>query len=165
MATIRKIIPNLWFDRQAEDAAKFYVSVFPNSGIGKVTRYGKSGTEIHGMPEGMVMTVDFKLAGQDFMGLNGGPYFKFTEAVSFVVLCSDQEEIDQYWEKLKAGGDEKAQQCGWLKDKFGLSWQIVPETMEKLMTEGTQEQADRVMTAMLQMKKIDMAALQAAFDK
>ena len=126
MATMQKITSNLWFDGQAEDAAKFYTSVFKNSSIGRISRYGKEGYDIHKMPEGTVMTVEFELDGQPFVVLHGGPVFKFNEAVSFVVNCDSQTEIDYYWEKLSQGGDKQAQQCGWLKDKYGLSWQVVP---------------------------------------
>jgi predicted 3-demethylubiquinone-9 3-methyltransferase (glyoxalase superfamily) len=162
MATVQKISPCLWFDSQAEDAVKFYVSVFKNSKIGRISRYGEAGKEIHGRKPGTVMTVEFVLEGQEFTGLNGGPHFKFNEAISFQVACKTQDEIDYYWDKLGAGGDPKAQQCGWLKDKFGLSWQIVPEVMADLMTTGTAEQADRTMSAMLQMKKLDIAKLEKA---
>jgi predicted 3-demethylubiquinone-9 3-methyltransferase (glyoxalase superfamily) len=164
MATVQKITPNLWFDRQAEEAANFYVSIFKNSSVGKKSRYGKEGFEIHGMPEGTVLTIEFELEGQQFLALNGGPIFKFSEAISFIVHCNTQEEIDYYWNKLTEGGDEKAQQCGWLKDKFGLSWQIVPVQMATFFSAGNAAQSQRVMKAMLQMKKLDLAALQAAFD-
>jgi predicted 3-demethylubiquinone-9 3-methyltransferase (glyoxalase superfamily) len=162
MASIQKITPNLWFDSQAEEAAKFYVSIFKNSSIGKTSRYGKEGFEIHKQPEGKVMTIEFTLDGQKFTALNGGPIFKFTEAVSFVINCKDQEEIDYFWEKLGAGGDPRAQQCGWLKDKFGLSWQVVPEMMGKLFSDSTSGSAQRAMKAMLQMKKLDIATLEKA---
>lgn len=162
MATMQKITSNLWFDRQAEEAAKFYTSVFKNSKIGKVTHYGKEGQEIHGMPEGTVMTVEFWLEGQQFIGLNGGPHFKFSEAISFIVNCENQEEVDYYWDKLREGGDEKAQMCGWLKDKFGLSWQIVPAILPKLFTDSNAEKSQRVMKVMLQMKKLDIAKLEEA---
>ena len=140
MAAVQKISPCLWFDSQAEDAAKFYVGVFKNSQIGRISRYGEAGEEIHGRKPGTVMTVEFVLEGQQFTGLNGGPHFKFSEAISFQVACKTQDEIDFYWDKLGAGGDPKARQCGWLKDKFGLSWQIVPEALADLMTSGTAEQ-------------------------
>lgn len=162
MATMQKITSNLWFDRQAEEAAKFYTSVFKNSKIGKVTHYGKEGQEIHGMPEGTVMTVEFWLEGQQFIGLNGGPHFKFSEAISFIVNCENQEEVDHYWDKLREGGDEKAQMCGWLKDKFGLSWQIVPTILPKLFTDSNKEKSQRVMKVMLQMKKLDITKLEEA---
>src|SRR5687768_1892899 len=126
MTTMQKITPNLWFDRQAEEAAKYYTSIFKNSRILKTRYYGREGYEIHRMPEGTVMTVEFEIEGQQFIALNGGPVFQFNEATSFVVNCNSQQEIDFYWEKLSQGGDPKSQQCGWLKDKFGLSWQVVP---------------------------------------
>jgi predicted 3-demethylubiquinone-9 3-methyltransferase (glyoxalase superfamily) len=161
---MQNVIPCLWFDRQGEDAAKFYVSIFKgrNSKVGKVTRYGKEGFEVHKMPEGTAMTVEFRLAGQDFVALNGGPVFKFNEAVSFQIMCKDQKEVDYYWSKLGAGGDPKAQQCGWLKDKFGLSWQVVPIVLNKFIASRDKKKAGRVMNAMLQMKKIDIAALERA---
>ena len=159
MARIQRITPCLWFDSEAELAATFYVSVFPNSRIKTISRYGEAGFEVHRRPAGSVMVVTFDLDGQAFMGLNGGPVFKFTEAVSFVVNCDTQDEVDHYWNTLGAGGDPRAQQCGWLKDRYGLSWQIVPSVIEQLMTGPN---ADRVMAAVMQMKKIDIAALQAA---
>jgi predicted 3-demethylubiquinone-9 3-methyltransferase (glyoxalase superfamily) len=128
---IQKITPFMWFDKQADEAAKFYVSIFKNSKIGEVTKYGKEGYEFHKMEEGTVMTVNFDIEGQKFVALNGGPMFKFNEAISFQVLCETQEEVDHYWEKLSEGGDVKAQQCGWLKDKYGVSWQIVPRFCPK----------------------------------
>lgn len=162
MATIQKIIPNLWFANQAEEAANYYVSIFKNSSIGKISRYGKEGFEIHKMPEGTVMIIEFELEGQKFTGLNGGPVFKFNEAVSFIINCENQQEIDYYWEKLSKGGDKNAQQCGWLKDKFGLSWQVVPTILAELMGGADKEKAKRVMNALLQMKKIDIKILKDA---
>ena len=164
MATMQKITPNLWFDTQAEDAAKYYTSIFKNSKIGRVSYYGKEGKEIHGMAEGTVMVVEFYLGDQLFTALNGGPHFKFSEAISFIVNCEDQQEIDYYWQKLSQGGDEKAQMCGWLKDKFGLSWQIVPVMLADVYTNGETEKSQRVMSAMLKMKKIDIAALKKAYE-
>jgi len=164
MAAVQKIAPCLWFDGQAEEAAKFYVSIFKNSAIGTVTRYGKEGFEIHGGREGSVLTVTFRLEGQEFMALNGGPHFKFTEAISFVVKCETQAEVDYYWDKLREGGDEKAQQCGWLKDKYGVSWQIVPVALMTMMADTDSAKSDRVMKALLQMKKLDLAALRRAYD-
>lgn len=164
MATMLKISSNLWFDTQAEEAAKFYTSLFPNASIGRIARYGKEGFEIHGKPEGSVLTVEFSLDDQPFVALNGGPHFKFSEAISFIVNCDSQEEVDYYWEKLGDGGDERAQMCGWLKDKFGLSWQIVPKVLPDMMTDPDPEKAGSVMKAMLQMKKIDIAALERAFE-
>jgi len=162
MATVQKITPNLWFDGVAEEAANYYVSIFRNSKITTVSRYGKEGFEIHRQPEGTVMVVAFELEGQQFLGLNGGPQFKFSEAISFVVSCEDQEEIDYLWERLNEGGDPNAQQCGWLKDKFGLSWQIIPSILPQLMTSPDKEKASRTMNAMLQMKKIDIETLRNA---
>ena len=154
---MNRIAPCLWFDGQAEEAAKFYVSVFPNSKIGRISRYGDAGPG----PKGSVMTVVFTLDGQEFLGLNGGPRFKFTEAVSFSVYCDTQKEVDSYWTKLTAGGGKEVQ-CGWVKDRFGLSWQIVPTVLYKLAADKDPEKVDRVMRAMLQMKKFDIAALEAA---
>src|SRR3989344_7516434 len=152
---MKKITPFLWFENQAEEAARFYVSIFENSKIKSISRYGESGAEASGMPSGKVMTVSFELDGQDFTALNGGPVFKFTEAISFVVNCETQKEINHYWEKLSEGGDEKAQQCGWLKDRFGVSWQIVPVALGKMLSGPDKERSERVMKAILQMKKID----------
>ncbi|MEP7144688.1 MAG: VOC family protein [Ferruginibacter sp.] len=164
MATMQKITSNLWFDKQAEEAANFYVGIFKNSRIIKTTRYGKEGYEIHKMPEGTVMTIEFELGGQKFVGLNGGPIFKFNEAVSFIVNCDTQDDVDYYWEKLSEDGDKKAQQCGWLKDKFGLSWQIVPTILPDLMADKDKERSGRVMKAMLQMKKLDIQTLEHAYE-
>ena len=158
----KKITPCLWFDNQAEEAARFYTSIFKNSSIGSIARYGKEGHEIHGREEGTVMTVEFEIDGQPFTALNGGPIFYFTEAVSFQVHCETQEEVDYYWEKLSAGGDEKAQQCGWLKDRFGLSWQVVPNMLGECLSDPDPEKSQRAMKAMLQMKKIDIAEIRRA---
>ena len=160
MATVQKIKANLWFDKEAEDAAKFYTSIFKNSAILSTTHYGKEGYEIHKMPEGTVMTIEFELEGQKFVGLNGGPIFKFNEAISFIISCVDQEEIDYYWDKLNEGGDPKSQQCGWLKDKFGVSWQVVPAALSRLLADP--ERSKHVMTALLQMKKLDLKKLEEA---
>ena len=157
---IQRITPFLWFDSQAEEAAKFYVSIFRNSGIVTIARYGKAGAEAAGRPPGSVMTVKFRLEGQEFVALNGGPHFKITEAISFVVSCETQEEIDDYWEKLSQGGNPD--QCGWLKDKFGVSWQVVPAILDELVAETDPERSDRVMRALLQMKKLDLEALRRA---
>jgi predicted 3-demethylubiquinone-9 3-methyltransferase (glyoxalase superfamily) len=156
---MQKITPFLWFDNTAEEAANFYVSVFRNARLGAISRYGKEGAAASGQPAGTVMTVSFTLDGQEFTAINGGPHFKISEAVSFVVNCETQEEVDHYWDKLTEGGDPKAQMCGWLKDKFGVSWQIVPTIIPKLMTG---DKAGKVMQAVLQMKKPDIAALQRA---
>jgi predicted 3-demethylubiquinone-9 3-methyltransferase (glyoxalase superfamily) len=157
---MQKITPCLWFDTQAEEAVKFYTSVFKNSKIGKISRYGKEGFEIHGRPAGTVMTLEFEINGQTFTALNGGPIFKFNEAISFQVSCETQEEIDFYWEKLTEGGDPKAQACGWLKDKFGLSWQIVPAILAELVRDPNK--SEKVMKALLQMKKLDIQVLKQA---
>lgn len=151
----KQITPCLWFDSRGEEAANFYVSIFPNSSIGAISRYGKEGFEFHGKPEGTAMTIDFKLNGQDYTALNAGPQFKFSEAVSFQVFCETQEDIDYYWSKLTEGGEES--QCGWLKDKFGFSWQIVPDILPKLMTDPAK--AGRVTAAFLKMKKFDIEKL------
>jgi predicted 3-demethylubiquinone-9 3-methyltransferase (glyoxalase superfamily) len=157
------ITPCLWFDDQAEEAAAFYTAIFRNSKIVKVARYGKAGREIHGRPAGSVMTVAFELDGQTFTALNGGPVFKFNEAISLQVMCETQDEVDYYWAKLSQGGDEKAQQCGWLKDKYGVSWQVVPRVLIEMVGDPESEKSQRAMTAMLQMKKIDIAALKRAY--
>ncbi len=162
MATLNKITPCLWFDSQAEEAAEFYVSVFEDSGIDAVSRYGKEGFEIHGQPEGSVMTVAFHLAGQTFTALNGGPQFKFNEAISFQVFCDTQEEVDHFWSKLSEGGEEVA--CGWLKDRFGLSWQIVPSVLPKMLMDPDPEKSQRVTKAFLQMKKLDIPTLERAYE-
>jgi predicted 3-demethylubiquinone-9 3-methyltransferase (glyoxalase superfamily) len=156
---LQKITPFLWFDQQAEEAAKFYTSIFPNSKIIKVLRYGPDGPG----PAGSVMTVEFELEGQNFVALNGGPVFKFTEAISFVVNCQTQPEVDNYWEKLSAGGNEI--QCAWLKDKFGLCWQIVPTALPKLLGDPDPKKSQRVMKAMLGMKKIDIGELERAYNQ
>ena len=154
-----QITPNLWFDTQAQEAAEFYVSVFPNSKITNVTYYGEAGPG----PAGTVLTVDFELDGQPFTGINGGPQFTFTEAVSFLINCADQEEVDSYWAKLTDGGSEV--QCGWLKDRYGLSWQVVPVGMNELINDPDPGRSARAMRAMLGMKKLDLAALHAAADQ
>jgi predicted 3-demethylubiquinone-9 3-methyltransferase (glyoxalase superfamily) len=161
---MQKITPCLWFDDQAEEAANFYTSIFKDSRIGRIVRYGKEGFEVHGRPEGTVMTVEFEIAGQIFTALNGGPVFEFNEAVSFQVECETQEEVDYYWDKLSAGGDERAKQCGWLKDKYGVSWQIVPSVLAGLLSGHDPEKSDRVMKAMLQMQKLDIEGLKQAHD-
>ena len=158
----QKITPFLWFDNQAEEAVNFYTSIFENSKIGSAARYDEEGSKAAGRPKGSVMTVAFQLAGQDFVALNGGPVFKFTEAVSFVVNCESQKEVDHFWEKLSAGGEEV--QCGWLKDKFGLSWQVVPTVLSEMLQDKDAQKAKRVMAAMLKMKKIDIAELWRAYE-
>lgn len=159
---MQKITPFLWFDGQAEAAADFYVSIFPNSRILGVSRYGEAGREQHGQSPGTIMVVDFELGGQRFTALNGGPHFRFTPAVSFVVHGKTQAEVDHYWHRLGEGGAPEAQQCGWLADRFGLSWQIMPERLLELLSDPDPETSGRVMKAMLQMKKLDIAALEQA---
>jgi len=160
---MQKITPFLWFDNQAEEAANFYVSIFRNSRIVNVARYGEAGAEVSGRKKGTVMTVTFQLEGQEFLALNGGPVFTFSPAISFVVNCTTQEEVDALWEKLSEGGDEKAQQCGWLKDRYGVSWQIVPTVLGEILQDKDTAKSERVMKAMLQMKKIDIETLKQAF--
>lgn len=164
MATFQKITPSLWFNNQAEEAVKFYTSIFRNSSIGRISRYGKEGIEIHKKPEGSVLTIEFQLEGQSFLALNGGPEFLFNEALSLIINCDNQEEVDYYWEKLTEGGDEKAQICGWLKDKFGLSWQVVPTLLTDLLVEPVTEKSERVMREIFKMKKLDIATLKKAYD-
>ena len=159
---MQKITPCWWFDDQAEEAVKFYASIFKNSKIKSITRYSEDAAKVSGRPKGSVLTVAFKLAGQEFLALNGGPIFKFTEAVSFIVNCQTQAEVDRLWEKLSEGGEEG--QCGWLKDKYGLSWQIIPSALGKLLQDKDAEKAKRVMKAMLQMDKIDIHRLKQAYD-
>jgi predicted 3-demethylubiquinone-9 3-methyltransferase (glyoxalase superfamily) len=159
----RKITPCLWFDTEGEDAANFYVSIFKNSRIGHVSRYGKEGFEIHGKKAGTAMTVEFELDGQAFLALNGGPQFKFDEAISFQIHCGSQDEVDYYWSMLTAGGGSEGP-CGWLKDKFGLSWQVVPDALLEMLTDKDAAKVGRVTTAFLQMKKFDVAALRRAFE-
>ena len=164
MATTQPITPCLWFDTQAEEAARYYTGIFKNSRIVTITRYTDAGREVHGRPAGSVMTVEFEINGQPFTALNGGPHFKFNEAVSFQIMCRDQEEVDHYWNRLGAGGDPAAQQCGWLKDKYGLSWQVVPTALVEMISDPDREKSDRAMEAMLKMKKIDIEAVERAFE-
>ena len=159
-----RITTCLWFNTEAEDAANFYTGIFRNSRITNIGRYGEGGKEIHGRAAGSVMIVVFELDGQQFSALNGGPHFQFTPAISLQVDCKSQAEVDHYWDKLSDGGDPKAQQCGWLKDKFGLSWQIVPDVVPKLLGDAGSPKAQRAMNAMMQMKKPDIAAMQRAYD-
>jgi predicted 3-demethylubiquinone-9 3-methyltransferase (glyoxalase superfamily) len=161
---MERIRPNLWFDTQAEEAARFYAGVFKDSKLGAITRYPDAGQEVHGKPAGSVLTVEFEINGTPFVALNGGPEFHFTEATSFEVICKDQAEVDYYWEKLGEGGDPSAEACGWLKDRFGLSWQIVPEGMNELLFHPDREKANRAFEAMLKMKKLDLAEIQRAFE-
>lgn len=164
MTKMQKISPHLWFDNQAEEAAEFYISVFKSGRILRKSYYGKEGFDIHGMAEGTLMTVEFELEGQTFIGLNAGPVFQFNEAISFMINCDTQEEIDLYWEKLSAGGDPSAQQCGWLKDKFGLSWQVTPTVLSEMIQDKDEQKAARAMKAMLQMKKFNIRELEAAYN-
>jgi predicted 3-demethylubiquinone-9 3-methyltransferase (glyoxalase superfamily) len=162
MARVQKIAPCLWFDSEAEEAARYYTGIFKNSKLGRISHYTEAGKEVHGQRAGKVLTVDFELEGQPFTALNGGPQFKFNEAVSLQINCENQAEIDYYWDKLGAGGDPYAQQCGWLKDKFGLSWQVIPAEMGLLMSDSDPARASRTMEALLKMKKLDIAALERA---
>ena len=162
-ASIQQISPCLWFDGQAQEAARFYVSVFRKGKITAITRFPEVGQEVHGRPAGSVMTVEFVLNGLPFLGLNGGPNFKFNEAVSLMILCDTQDEIDHYWDKLSEGGDPSAQACGWLKDKFGLSWQVVPRPLMKLWKDHKSPGTKRAFAALMDMKKLDIAKLKAAF--
>jgi predicted 3-demethylubiquinone-9 3-methyltransferase (glyoxalase superfamily) len=156
----QKITPFLWFDTQAEEAVKFYTSIFKDSKVDAITRYDEEGAKVSARPKGSVMTIDFRIAGQEFTALNGGPLFKFTEAVSFVVNCENQKEVDYFWEKLSARGEKG--QCGWLKDKYGLSWQVVPTILIELLQDKDAAKSSRVMCAMLQMTKLDIKKLQDA---
>jgi predicted 3-demethylubiquinone-9 3-methyltransferase (glyoxalase superfamily) len=158
---MQKITPNLWFDGQAEEAARFYTSIFKNSSMNGIATYGEEGAKVSGQPMGSPMVVPFTLEGQDFVALNGGPMFKFTEAISFIVNCKTQAEIDHFWEKLSEGGEKG--QCGWLKDKFGVSWQIVPTILGELMSDKDPKKSERVIAAMLKMTKIDIKGLKDAY--
>jgi predicted 3-demethylubiquinone-9 3-methyltransferase (glyoxalase superfamily) len=161
MPTIKhKISPCLWFDTEAEEAAKFYVSVFRNSRINRISHYGEAGREVHGKPAGSVMVVEFEIAGRTFTALNGGPHFKFNEAVSFQVMCDTQDEIDYFWSKLAQGGHEG--QCGWLKDKYGLSWQIVPSILSQMMADATGARLDGMISAVMKMRRFDLETLKRA---
>ena len=162
---MQTITPCLWFDSNAEEAVKFYTSIFKKSKIRKIARYGEEGYEIHRRPAGTVMTIEFELNGQTFTALNGGPVFKFNEAISFQVSCKSQQELDYYWGKLSKGGDVKAQQCGWLKDKYGMSWQIVPAVLGEMLKSKDAEVSDPVMKALLRMKKLDIKKLKQAYEQ
>src|SRR5262245_58240954 len=162
MASVQKIAPCLRFDHLAEEAVRFYTAIFKNSRILEMSRYSETGHEVHRRPPGSVMAVSFELEGQRFTALNGGPVFKFNDAISFQISCETQEEVDHYWTKLSAGGDEAAQQCGWLKDRYGVSWQVVPETLPELLMDPDPAKSGRVMEAMLPMKKLDIAKLKRA---
>jgi predicted 3-demethylubiquinone-9 3-methyltransferase (glyoxalase superfamily) len=159
---MQKITPFLWFDNQAEEAVKFYTAIFKNSKVGKITRYGESAEKAAGRPAGSAMTVEFELEGQKFTALNGGPVFKFNESISFVANCKTQEEVDYFWEKLTADGGQEIE-CGWLKDKFGVSWQIVPTVLIEMLHDKDEAKAERVMKAMLQMHKLDIKTLKDAY--
>ncbi|WP_426070999.1 VOC family protein [Janthinobacterium sp. DSP2-3-3] len=163
MHSVQKITPCLWFNGHAEVAARFYTQIFPNSKIGQILRYGEEGKEFHGQAPGSVLTVAFELDGQTFTGLNGGPLFQFSEAISFQVNCETQDEVDHYWTQLSEGGPPEAQQCSWLKDQFGVSWQIVPTIMIKLLTDPDPVKAQRVMKAMMGMKKINIGEIKRAY--
>jgi predicted 3-demethylubiquinone-9 3-methyltransferase (glyoxalase superfamily) len=162
MPITTKIAPCLWFDSEGEEAARFYTSVFPNSKIIHVSRYGEVGQEIHGRKPGSVMTVEFELDGQRFTALNGGPVFKFSEAISFQISCDSQDEVDHFWNRLAEGGPVEAQQCGWVKDKFGVSWQVVPAVLNELVSDPDPAKSARAFGAMLKMKKLDIAELKRA---
>jgi len=164
MATVQPITACLWFDTQAEEAARYYTGIFKNSKIVAITRYPEAGQEVHGKQPGTVMTVEFELNGQTFTSLNGGPNFKFNEAISFQVMCETQADVDHYWSRLGQGGDPNAQQCGWLKDKYGLSWQVVPTGMVEMLNDPDREKAERAMEAMMKMKKLDITELKRAFE-
>ncbi len=164
MISTQKITPCLWFDHQAEEAANFYTSIFKNSKITHISHYGEGGQEVHGQKAGTVLTVSFELEGQSFVALNAGPAFQFNEAISLQIHCDTQEEVDHFWDKLSAGGDPAAQQCGWLKDKYGLSWQVVPTVMFEMLDDPDAEKSGRAMTAMMQMKKLDISQLQQAYN-
>jgi predicted 3-demethylubiquinone-9 3-methyltransferase (glyoxalase superfamily) len=161
---MRNVAPCLWFDDNAEEAVNYYVSIFSNSKVDKVVRWGEGWGEHGAGKQGKVLAIDFTIEGRPFKALNGGPHFKFNEAISLVVRCRDQEEVDYYWDRLSAGGDPRAQQCGWLKDRFGLSWQVVPDLLNELIASPEPEKARKVMAAMLQMKKFDVEALRRAAD-
>ena len=155
----------MWFDNNAEEAVQFYISIFKNSNIGNVTHYGKEGYEIHKKKEGTVMTIDFEIEGQKFLALNGGPIFRFNEAISFQIYCETQDEVDYYWDKLTEGGDKNAQVCGWLKDKFGVSWQVVPNVLVRMLQDKDSKKTENVMRVMLQMQKLDINALTKAYQQ
>lgn len=164
MQITSKIVPCLWFDSQGEEAARFYTELFPDSRITHIARYPEAGKEVHGRKPGSVLTVAFELAGQPFTALNGGPHFRFTEAVSLQIMCDSQQEIDHYWNALGSGGPVEAQQCGWVKDRYGLSWQVVPKAFIEMLKSPDTAAVERAFAAMMKMKKLDVAALQRAFD-
>jgi predicted 3-demethylubiquinone-9 3-methyltransferase (glyoxalase superfamily) len=162
MKITSKIAPCLWFDSQAEEAANFYTGIFRNSRVVATSHYGEAGQEVHGQKPGTVLTVAFELEGQSFVALNGGPAFRFNEAISLQIMCENQEEVDHYWNRLSAGGDEKAQQCGWLKDRFGVSWQVVPRVLTEMLVDPDPGRSERAMNALLKMKKLDIRELERA---
>jgi len=161
---LQKMMTCLWFDGNAQEAVNFYLTVFKDGKTGRKLYYGKEGREIHGMTEGTLLTIEFEILGNQFIALNGGPHFKFSEAVSFMINCDDQEEVDYYWDKLTEGGDPSAQQCGWCKDKFGVSWQITPTILDDMVADPDKEKAGRAMNVMMKMKKLDIAKLEEAFN-
>jgi predicted 3-demethylubiquinone-9 3-methyltransferase (glyoxalase superfamily) len=163
MINVQKIVPNLWFDSRAEEAVKYYLGIFKNSKMGRITHYTKDGYEVHHKPEGTVLTIEFEIEGQRFVALNGGPEFRFSEAVSFIIQCETQNEIDYYWDRLSEGGDPNAQQCGWLKDKFGLSWQVTPRELFDMISDSDNERVSRVMAAYMPMKKFNLEELRQAY--
>ena len=165
MAITQRITPHLWFAHEAEQAVAFYTSIFNNSKIGTISRYGEAGHDIHGMQAGTVMSIEFELDGMRFAALNGGPAFQFNEALSLIVNCETQAEVDYYWEKLSEGGDPEAQQCGWLKDKYGLSWQITPLAAVDMLNDPDKERSERVMECILGMKKLDLALIAEAYHR
>jgi predicted 3-demethylubiquinone-9 3-methyltransferase (glyoxalase superfamily) len=156
------IIPNLWFDNEAEEAAKFYTSIFPDGKIHEITRYPEAATEVSGKTAGSVLTVEFEIQGQRFVALNGGPEFKFNESISFIITCDDQKEVDYYWERLTDGGEESM--CGWLKDRFGVSWQVTPERLNEMMRDADQKKVEAATAAFLQMRKLDIAEIEKAYN-
>jgi len=164
MSSLQKITPNLWFDNQAEEAAVFYTSIFKHSEIKRVTRYGKAGFAVHGREAGTVMSVEFILENQHFFALNAGPKFRFNESISFIINCDTQDEIDYYWEMLSYDGDPEAQECGWLKDKFGVSWQIVPTIIHDMLLNPDSSKTQHMMNELYRMKKVDIAQLKEAFE-
>jgi predicted 3-demethylubiquinone-9 3-methyltransferase (glyoxalase superfamily) len=165
MKITQKITPHLWFAHEAEEAVVFYTSIFKDSNIGHISHYGEAGHDIHEMEAGTVMSIDFALEGMQFMALSGGPAFRFNESISLIVNCETQDEVDYYWEKLSEGGDPDAQQCGWLKDKYGLSWQITPVRAVEMLNDADKAKSERVMEAVLKMKKLDMRVLEAVYNQ
>jgi len=161
---IQKITTNLWFDMNAEEAVEFYTSVFNNSKVGRVTYYSGVGNESHNLNAGKVMTIEFQIEGQEFLALNGSPAFPYTEAISFIINCESQEEVDYYWDKLTQGSDEKTQMCGWLKDRFGITWQVIPVELNNMLIDGEAKKVERLTNALLKMKKLDLNELRSAYE-